>query len=257
MGVGGAVITGYRAALRLNVEIFIKLDGDGQMDPTLIPLLSEPILCGNADYAKGNRFFNPEDVQTMPAIRIFGNAVLSFFTKISTGYWNVFDPTNGFTAIHRSVLQILPLNKIDNRYFFESDMLFRLSTIRAVVMDVPMTAKYDCEKSNLIVKKIIFPFLIGHGRNLMKRIFYQYFLRDFNIASVELVLGILMVVFSLVFGLYQWMLSATTGIVATPGAVMIAALPALAGMQLLLSFLNFDFQNIPSVPLSSQKRLTK
>lgn len=138
-GVGGAVIRGYREALGRGADIVVKIDSDGQMDPAHLPRIVHPVAQGLADYTKGNRFFNIEDLKTMPAIRVFGNAGLSFLTKLSSGYWSVFDPTNGYTAIHRAALEMLPLDKIDNRFFFESDMLFRLYIAGAVVLDVPIS----------------------------------------------------------------------------------------------------------------------
>jgi dolichol-phosphate mannosyltransferase len=252
-GVGGAMISGYRAALAEGADVIVKIDGDGQMDAALVPAFVGPILHGHADYTKGNRFFRLEDVQAMPNIRLLGNAALAFFSKFSTGYWNVFDPTNGYTAIHRRALVNLPLDKISRDYFFESDMLFRLNTIGAVVIDIPMVAKYGNETSSLRVSKVILPFARKHLGNFAKRIFYNYYLRDFNLASVELAAGALLFGFGVLFGLNRWIESAVSGIPATAGTVMLAAFPALAGLQLLLGFLNFDMQNIPLLPL--QKRM--
>src|SRR3990167_585640 len=127
LGVGGAVMAGYRAAMLEHATLIVKLDGDGQMDPSLIPQLVAPILRGDADYTKGNRFFNLEKIRSMPTLRLFGNALLSLITKLSTGYWDLFDPTNGYTAIHAAVAKHLPLEKISQGYFFESDILFRLN----------------------------------------------------------------------------------------------------------------------------------
>src|SRR5438309_3118533 len=141
-GVGGAMVTGYRAALAGGADIIVKIDGDGQMDPALIPRLVQPILRGQADYVKGNRFHDLDHLRSMPRVRLFGNALLSLINKVASGYWNVMDPTNGFTAIQRTALEMLPLAKLDRGYFFESDMLFRLYTIRAVVRDLPMAAHY-------------------------------------------------------------------------------------------------------------------
>lgn len=188
-GVGGATMTGYRAALNDHMDIVVKVDGDGQMDPKYISTLVKPITKGQADYTKGNRFFSYEHVSGMPLMRLVGNGVLSFFSKLSSGYWDVFDPTNGFTAIHRTALALLPLDKISNGYFFESDMLFRLNGIRAVVIDVPIKAIYGDEESNLKAHKILMPFLLGHTKNFMKRIAYSYFIRDVSFASLELLLG--------------------------------------------------------------------
>ena len=141
-GVGAAVMTGYRAALADGADIIVKMDGDGQMAPADLPALVAPILEGSSDYAKGNRFAELSGLPAMPVVRMIGNAALSFVTKFSSGYWDVFDPTNGYTAIHAEVVARLPLDRIAPRYFFESDMLFRLYTVRAVVCDVPMPALY-------------------------------------------------------------------------------------------------------------------
>lgn len=245
LGVGGAVMTGYRQAVADGATVIVKLDGDGQMDPRLLSHFVIPILAGRADYTKGNRFYDLANIKQMPGTRIFGNAMLSFLAKLSTGYWNIFDPTNGYTAIHAKVASHLPLDKISQRYFFETDILFRLNTVRAVVLDIPMDAQYGDEVSNLKISKIIGEFLYKHVRNFSKRIFYNYFLRDFSMASLELVFGILFTLFSLIFGTYHWILSARQGIPATTGTVMLAALPFLLGMQYLLAFLSFDTNSIP------------
>ena len=247
-GVGGAVMTGYRAAIADGISIIVKVDGDGQMDPQLIPLFVAPIMSGDADYTKGNRFFDLEEIGNMPPIRLFGNAVLSLMTKISSGYWDLFDPTNGYTAIHASIAKHLPFHKISTRYFFETDMLFRLNTLKAVVVDVPMDAKYADEVSNLKISKIIGEFLLKHSRNFLKRIFYNYYLRDMTIASFELPLGIILFFGGIGFGSYQWIHSVKHGITTPTGTIMLATLPILMGMQLLLAFLSFDMNSVPRLP---------
>ena len=88
-----------------------------------------------ADYVKGNRFFSSRTIAAMPALRLFGNAGLSFLTKLSTGYWDLFDPTNGYTAIEAQVARELPVDALHKRYFFESDMLFQLAVLRARVVE--------------------------------------------------------------------------------------------------------------------------
>lgn len=248
-GVGGAVIRGYTEAIKDGASIIVKIDGDGQMDPSLISYLTAPILAGEADYTKGNRFYYLEEIRSMPKVRLFGNAVLSFMTKLSSGYWNLFDPTNGFTAIHTYVAKNLPLTKISNRYFFETDILFRLNTIRAVVVDIPMHAKYGDEESNLKISLIIGEFLIKHCRNLIKRIFYNYYLRDMSIASIELPVGITMFLFGVIFGCYKWFSSIVGIQAATAGTVMLSALPSIFGFQLLLAFLQYDIVSIPNKPI--------
>ena len=244
-GVGGATMTGYRAAVRDEMDVAVKIDGDGQMDPALIRSFVAPILDGRADYTKGNRFYDPEDLKGMPAVRIIGNAVLSFMSKASSGYWNNFDPTNGYTAIRVSVIDYLPLDKISRRYFVENDLLFRLNLLRCRVLDIPMTAVYAGENSSLRIPSIILPFLAGHLRNFSKRIAYNYFLRDFSVASLELVVGLVATMFGAVFGGYHWMQSNATDIPATCGTVMISGLSLIIGIVLLLSWINFDVNSVP------------
>ncbi len=248
-GVGGAMATGYRQALEDGMDIVIKVDGDGQMDLRLIEKFVEPILYGSADYTKGNRFFSPEFLKNMPRVRLFGNAILSFISKASTGYWNLMDPTNGFTAIHRCALANIPLDQLDKGYFFETDMLFRLNTIRAVVQDVPMESLYKDEKSNLSITRIVRDFPLKHLTRLVKRILYSYFLRDFNVCSSELIIGTVLTTFGVCFGLVRWADSFQTGVANPVGTVMLAAIPLILGVQFLLAAVNYDAMNIPKESL--------
>jgi glycosyltransferase involved in cell wall biosynthesis len=249
LGVGGAMITGYQAALENGAEYIVKIDADGQMDPSIISHFVKPIINGQADYTKGNRFYRLEDLSSMPKIRLLGNAVLSFMSKFSTGYWGLFDPNNGYTAIHASVLKLIPLSKVSKSYFFESDMLFRLNTLRAVVIDIPMQSKYENEISNLSVFRSLIEFSFKHLNNFFKRIFYNYFLRDFHLASVEWILGPILLCYGMIFGIIKWLESISLNTSATAGTVMLAALPIMIGLQLLLSALSFDIDNKPSIPL--------
>lgn len=244
-GVGAATIDGYHAALEAGARIIVKLDGDGQMDPGLIPLLCRPILEGDADYVKGNRFYSRESLDQMPRMRVWGNAGLSFFSKASTGYWNLFDPTNGYTAIHADVAAALPLDRLHRRYFFESDIVFRLGILRARVVEIPMDAVYGNEDSHLSLVDSVFRFPILHGSNFFKRVFYNYFLRNFSIATVNLLVGILFLVGGALFGVWKWAESIRTGVPATAGSVMLSALPVLVGTQLILSFLAYDMALVP------------
>jgi glycosyltransferase involved in cell wall biosynthesis len=257
LGVGGAVMRGYREALSDGSDIIVKIDGDGQMDPSLLPAFVEPILSGQADYTKGNRFFDLQNIGRMPVVRIVGNAALSFLSKLSTGYWDIFDPTNGYTAIHADVARRLPLERISQRYFFESDMLFRLNTLRAVVLDVPMDARYEDEVSNLSVSRVLFDFAAKHPRNFLKRIFYNFFLRDMSLASLELVAGGVLMASGLVYGLANWIQSARTGDPTTAGTVMLAALPMLMGLQFILAFLSYDIASVPRRPIHRRYMLDK
>ena len=246
LGVGGAVIAGYEAALSsTSAQVFVKIDGDGQLNPAEIQKRVALIVDREADYTKGNRFDSLEGLEQMPRIRIFGNAVLSLMSKLSTGYWDVNDPTNGFTAIHTSALERVALAKLQKGFFFESDVLFRLSLVRAVVTDVPMSAIYGAEKSNLKIRSALTLFPRRHFINLHKRIFYNYYLREWNVASLELPAGIIAIAFGIIYGASTWATMGALGIPATSGQTLIAAVPIILGFQLFLSFLNFDVASVP------------
>lgn len=245
-GVGGAVMAGFKAALSDGHRIGVKIDGDGQMDPKLAEKFIRPIFDGRADYAKGNRFFEPSSLEDMPKGRLLGNAILSFATKFSTGYWGIFDPTNGYLAINLKLLEFIQVEKIAQRYFFETDMLFRLGLIRAKVADIPMKAIYADEKSNLHFSKEAGKFIAGHTRNFFKRIVYNYFLRGFSIASLELITGLSSLIFGTVYGILN-----VGGFEAqSAGVVMVSALPILMGIILIISFLNYDMQQEPRDPIA-------
>lgn len=247
-GVGGATMTGYLHALQTPAEVVIKLDGDGQMDPAQLLRFASPLLSGHADYAKGNRFHRVGFLQGMPWVRLAGNAALSFLTKLSSGYWQIADPTNGYTAIRCELLHEMELERIAKRYFFESDLLYHLNQARAVVVDIPMRARYEDETSSLSPARILGPFMLGHVRNTVRRILYSYVIRGFSLASVELLLGSLLLVSGTAFGLWHWLMSVHSGVPATAGTVMVAGLPIIVGLQMLMSWLNFDVASEPRQP---------
>jgi dolichol-phosphate mannosyltransferase len=246
-GVGGATMAGYREAIARGGQVLVKVDGDDQMDLGYMPHLVAPILLGEADYAKGNRFTSISHLATMPPIRVFGNAALSFAAKLSTGYWNLFDPTNGYTAIEAQVARMAIEKRVSQRFFFETDLLYHLSTLRAVVRDVPMPARYGGEVSNLRIGAIVGPFALKHVRNFLQRVLGQYFVRDFNAASLEMVFGIFLMLFGVGYATHYMSVRHTTA--ASAGVVMAAALPIMLGAQLLMQALNFDVLNVPSRPI--------
>jgi len=253
-GVGGATLAGYRQALDDGATIIIKLDGDGQMDPANIPELIAPIQNGQADYSKGNRFHSLEGVTGMPFSRVFGNFVLSFASKLSSGYWSIFDPTNGYTAIHSTAAGRLPLERLSSGYFFESDMLFHLGMLRAVVVDVPMQARYGSETSGIRIPKVVPEFIFKHYANTCRRIFFTYLVREANVATAQLVLGKLLLIFGIIFGAINWIDSEISDVTASAGTVVLAALPIIVGSQLMIAFLNYDTRNVPTVPLQNRRQ---
>lgn len=249
LGVGGASMKGYDAAIEDGIKIIVKVDGDGQMDPNYILDLVTPIREGKADYTKGNRFLHARELSKMPWTRRIGNTGLSFLTKLASGYWNIFDPTNGFTAIHVDALRNLRNENINRRYFFESSMLIELGLIRATVKDIYIPATYNGEASSLseIDALVEFPWKLLQG--FIRRIKLLYFIQDFNATSLLLTTGIPAILFGLVFGTYQWIKSAYYGVPTNTGTVMLAVLPVILGVQFIIQALALDIQNIPSEPL--------
>lgn len=258
MGVGGAVMHGFQYVVDNNLsDIVVKIDGDGQMDPTLITNFLDPIIAGYADYTKGNRFYNPEDVQQMPFIRLLGNVGLGFCNKISSGYYNIFDPTNGYIAVTTYTLSQMNFSRIHNRFFFESDMLYNLHLIKAKVLDIPMKATYGDEVSNLSVFHSLITFGFLHIRNAFKRIFFEYYLRDFSIGSIALPSGTVMLLFGIFFGLYNWITNFNFNVVTPTGTIMLCSLSVIIGFQLVLTFLYQDMLTVPKQVITPKHEYNK
>ncbi len=249
-GVGGAMVTGMRRALELGADLVVKMDGDGQMDPDYLPALLAPVLAGEADLAKGNRYLDREALRAMPAERLVGNTALTFLLKLASGHWDMFDPTNGYFAVRAHVVRLLDLDRLPRDYFFESGLLIELGILRARVQDVAIPARYGDEPSSLSVGGSLVGFpprLVG---GLWRRIVRRYFLFDFTAVSAFLALGLPLFLFGVAFGVAHWIRSIRTGEVASTGTVMVAALPVILGFQLLLQALVVDIANRPRGPLS-------
>lgn len=245
-GVGGAVLSGYKKAIDLDAQIIVKMDSDGQMDPSYLLKLIAPIVAGEADYTKGNRFLHTRQLKGMPVRRQVGNLGLSFLTKLASGYWNMFDPTNGYTAIHASVAALLNSNFIDRRYFFETSMFLELGLLGAVVRDVYIPAQYRNETSNLSEWHSLFYFPGWLLRGFMRRIWIQYFLTDFNLVSLYLISGSGLLSFGSIFGAYHWWRAEQSQVATQTGTIMLAVLPIILGVQLLLQAVALDVQNAPN-----------
>lgn len=250
-GVGGAMATGFRKALELGAQIVVKIDGDGQMDTTHLPELIAPLINGQADYTKGNRFRDFVSLQQMPLVRRVGNMGLAFLSKAATGYWHLFDPTNGFTAIRAEVLAELPLEKIDRTYYFETSMLANLYLLGAAVKDVPMPARYRSEVSNMLIHRILFQFPFKLFGTLLKRLVLKNYIYDFTMGSIYILVGLPLLLFGLIFGVVKWIQYASLNIPAPTGTVMLPTLSVLLGIQLLLSAIEIDLRSVPKEPLSN------
>ncbi len=244
-GVGGAMITGYKRSMEINADITIKMDGDGQMDAAYIPVLIKPLVDDKADFVKGNRFRDLKALQAMPFSRRIGNLGLSFIIKAASGYWNVFDPTNGFTAIKNETLKSMNFNKIHKRYYFETSMLIELYYANAVVNDIPMKARYGDEVSGLSRTKTLFQFPPKLFIAFIRRIILKYFLFDFNIASIYTIFGLPLFLFGLYYGITNFLKYSRSHIGAPTGTVVIPTLLIILGFQLLLSAVSYDITNYP------------
>ena len=244
-GVGAAVKTGIKLALQNGAGIIIKADGDGQMDLSRIGELIRPLESDKADYSKGNRFRDLVAMSKMPRIRLIGNSILSFAVKVVSGYWTVMDPTNGFVAIKSEIVERMDLDSVSDDYFFEIDMLTRLNLADAVVEDVAMPAIYGDERSSMSISKVITSFPLRLLKRFAVRIFYKYYIYDFNMASIYMLLGVPLLAISGVYGVYEWWASYVSGDYRSPGTIMLVALPIIVGLQMIMSAISIDIANVP------------
>ncbi|MGI9106257.1 MAG: glycosyltransferase family 2 protein [Pyrinomonadaceae bacterium] len=244
-GVGGATMLGYAKGVELGSDILVKMDGDGQMDPEYLAPLLDALIEQDYDYAKGNRFLAGESLTQMPKLRLFGNVVLTFMTKLASGYWHIFDPQNGYTAIKADALRVLDLKGVHKRFFFENDMLSHLNYQNARVKDVAIPARYGEEVSDLNPFKIgvTFPFLLL--RRYFRRLYQKYVLRDFSPIALFMLTGFLLFLWGTAFGIYLWIKSNLTGQSTPTGTIMLALLPLILGFQLLLQAIVLDIQETP------------
>jgi dolichol-phosphate mannosyltransferase len=244
-GVGGAMATGYRAALEAGADFVVKCDGDGQMDPQDIAALLRPLLDRRAEYAKGCRFHHVDALGTMPRVRLAGNIALTFLTKLASGYWHVLDPQNGFVAIEARTLARLRLDRLARGFFFENDMLLRLNAIEARVADIPLPSRYGAETSSLKPGRIAleFPFRLVLG--LFRRIYWRYVFYDVSPIALFVFFGLALFLFGGFFGAYHWIVNAIHGRATPTGTVILAAVPFILGFQLLLQAVVLDIQNSP------------
>ena len=246
-GVGGAIITGHKAAVALGSDVNVIMAGDAQMDPAYLPQLLDKVTDGGYGFAKANRFYAPESFSGMPGYRVFGNIVLSFMTKLASGYWNLFDPQNGYTAIRSDVLGRVPLDRVAKRYSFENDLLTHLNILQVPAVDVPIPAVYGDEVSSIRLHHVI-PELINRLTvGFWTRIWYRYVLWSFSPIALLLFGGLVLFGFGVIVTI--WLIfQIAASVIATAATVMLAALPLMLGTQLLISALQLDIQATPSTP---------
>ncbi len=206
LGAGAAVITGYRRAIADEIDVTCVMNGDNQMDPEELLELASPVANGELDYAKANRLFTGEAWNLIPHNRYLGNAMLSLFTKIASGYWHVADSQAGYTAIGLPILKRLDLDRIYTRYGYPNDMLVHLNIWNAHVRDIPSRPIYGIgEKSGIRLRKVIprISWLLLNG--FFWRMGQKYVIRDFHplvffymAGFVTWFLGLLLGIFAIV-----------------------------------------------------------
>lgn len=240
-GVGGAILTGHRRALELGADVCVVMAGDGQMDPEFLPALLDPISSGRAQFTKANRFYGRGSFAGMPRTRVVGNIALSFLTKASSGYWNLFDPQNGYTAIHREALERIPWDQIAKRYDFENDLLINLNILRVPAVDVPIPARYGTEVSGMNLASVG-PRIAGRLlRGFWTRMWWKYVLQSFSAVALLFFSGLALLFVGSVIGV--WIIVQTLGPpMASPGTVILCVAPLLSGLQLLLFAMLLDIQ---------------
>ena len=239
-GVGKAFKTGADYLIKQNVDYVLKIDSDYQMEPKNIPLLFDSIRRANCQVAKSTRLTSMTDASSMPLHRLVGNLSLTFMARVSTGYWELSDPTNGFILMKTDTLQLIQYHRLADDYLFETDFLFRCAINNITINEVPMPAIYNNSHSSLNEVRIIAPMLHKHLQILTKRVLIQYYLRDFNIGSLELLLAALFSFSTFVVAIMTSLNTINTGIPAVPGNIGLFLALLILSCQFLISFIYYD-----------------
>jgi glycosyltransferase involved in cell wall biosynthesis len=243
-GVGGAIITGHRKALEMGADINVIMAGDAQMDPQYLPDLLDPIVEQGYEFTKANRFYSRTGYSTMPFMRAAGSIALSFATKVASGYWNLFDPQNGYTALKRSALNRLPLDRVARSYAFENDLLIWLNIVNARAKDVSVPALYGEEVSTMNLRKVTWTIGSLLVTGFWRRMLRKHVLQSFSAVALLFFTGLALVTFGALVGV--WVLYETLGPpVATTGSVLLSVGPLLTGIHMLVNALMLDIQSTP------------
>jgi glycosyltransferase involved in cell wall biosynthesis len=174
MGAGAATLTGYKAALNEGMDVVAVMAGDGQMDPAILDKILEPVVNGSADYSKGDRLSTQENRNAMPKFRLIGNFMLTYLVRVSSGYWKVTDPMNGYTAISRETLSKIDLDKIEKGFAFEADLMVKMNLFGARLVNVPMASRYRGEKSKIIYINFMIKMTLVLAKAFLWRIWKKY-----------------------------------------------------------------------------------
>ena len=241
-GVGGGIVTGYKWAREHEIDVSVVMAGDAQMDPDDLPQLLDPLVEGEAEYAKGNRLFTGKAWRIIPKTRYFGNAILSFLTKIASGYWHVADSQSGYAAISLRALKTLDLDGIYKRYGMPNDLLVKLNVYQFRVRDIPVNPIYGVgERSHMKIYKIVFTLSFLLVKLFLWRVKEKYVIRDFHPLVLFYLLGFFLTPIGFVFGGYLLVYRIFVGTVA-PTSALFAAFFAISGLQSLFFAMWFDME---------------
>ena len=241
-GVGGAIATGYKWARDHDIAISVVMAGDGQMDPQDLPQLLDPVVDGEVDYSKGNRLFTGRAWEIIPKRRYLGNAVLSFLTKIASGYWHVADSQSGYGAVNLDVLRTIDLDRIYKRYGMPNDFLVKLNVYHFRVRDVPVNPIYGIgERSGIKIYKVVFTLSLLLLKLFLWRLKEKYIIRDFHPLVLFYLMGFILTPIGIIFGCYLLVYRLFIGPVATTSALF-AAFFTISGLQSLFFAMWFDME---------------
>lgn len=243
VGVGGAIVTGYKKAKQLRLNVVVVMAGDAQMDPGDLSVIVDPVVSGIADYAKGNRLFTGKAWETIPKIRYLGNSFLSLFTKIASGYWNIADSQSGYTAISLKTLQGLRLDDIYKQYGYPNDILVRLNVNNRRVCDVGVQPVYNIgEKSDIRILKLIPTVSFRLLKLFFWRLKEKYIIRDFHPLVFFYFAGILLFPLGLgLGGLFIWKFFVRDYI--SVSSIVIGTFCIISAIQMTLFAMWFDMSN--------------
>jgi glycosyltransferase involved in cell wall biosynthesis len=241
-GVGGAITTGYKWARNREIDISVVMAGDAQMDPKDLPKLLDPVVEGEVDFSKGNRLFTGKAWRVIPKTRYLGNAVLSFLTKIVSGYWHVADSQSGYGAVALEVLKTIDLDSIYKRYGMPNDFLVRLNVYHFRVRDVSVNPVYGIgERSGIKIYKVVFTLSFLLLKLFLWRLKEKYVIRDFHPLVLFYLMGFVLTPVGVIFGCYLLIYRIFAGSVAATSALF-AAFFTISGLQSLLFAMWFDME---------------
>ncbi|HXV33422.1 MAG TPA: glycosyltransferase family 2 protein [Gaiellaceae bacterium] len=242
-GVGAATVSGYRRSLEGGFEVICVMNADGQMDPDDLETLVRAVAEDECDYAKANRLFTAEAWKLIPRTRYIGNAILSFLTKIASGYWHVADSQAGYTAINLESLRLLENDKLYPRYGFPNDLLVHLNVWNRRVRDYPSRPIYGVgERSGIKLRRVVpaISWLLFKG--FFWRMKEKYIIRDFHPLVLFYSLGLLLFGLGVAAGITYTVLRILGNPIPAATAVLVALL-VISGLQLLLFAMWFDMES--------------